>query len=98
MKLDVPYGKETVPLEVPDDAEVVYPNEVEGQDEGKVLAEALANPITSKNFGAFLADARDVLFIVNDATRPTPTARRAPRADGGGAAGNIRRRVRRRPR
>ena len=75
MKLDVPYGKETVPLEVPDDAEVVYPNEVEGQDEGHVLAEALANPINAKAFGDFLSDARDVLFIVNDATRPTPTAR-----------------------
>jgi nickel-dependent lactate racemase len=75
MKLDVPYGKETAPLEVPDDAEVVYPNEVEGRDEGKVLAEALAHPINSKPFAEFLADARDVLFIVNDATRPTPTAR-----------------------
>jgi len=75
MKLDVPYGKETVPLEVPDDAEVVYPNEVEIKDEGKVLAEALANPINAKSFADFLSDARDVLFIVNDATRPTPTAR-----------------------
>ncbi|HUV87506.1 MAG TPA: nickel-dependent lactate racemase [bacterium] len=75
MKLDVPYGKETVPLEVPDDAEVVYPNKVEARDEGKVLAEALANPINAKAFADFLADARDVLFIVNDATRPTPTAR-----------------------
>jgi nickel-dependent lactate racemase len=75
MKLDVPYGKETVPLTVPDGAEVVYPNEVEARDEGKVLAEALAHPLNAPTFAAFLADARDVLFIVNDATRPTPTAR-----------------------
>jgi nickel-dependent lactate racemase len=75
MRLDVPYGKETVPLEAPDDAEVVYPNEVEARSEGKVLAEALAHPINAKTFADFLADARDVLFIVNDATRPTPTAR-----------------------
>jgi len=75
MRLDVPYGKETVPLEAPDDAEVVYPNEVEARSEGKVLAKALAHPINAKAFADFLADARDVLFIVNDATRPTPTAR-----------------------
>jgi nickel-dependent lactate racemase len=75
MRLDVPYGKEKVPLEAPDHAEVVYPNEVETRNEGKVLAEALAHPINAKVFADFLADARDVLFIVNDATRPTPTAR-----------------------
>jgi nickel-dependent lactate racemase len=75
MKIDVPYGKETVPLEVPDGVEIVYPNEVDARDEGKVLAEALANPINSKAFADFISDARDVLFIVNDATRPTPTAR-----------------------
>jgi nickel-dependent lactate racemase len=75
MRIDVPYGKETVPLEAPEGVEVVYPNEVDARDEGNVLAEALANPINSKAFADFISDARDVLFIVNDATRPTPTAR-----------------------
>jgi nickel-dependent lactate racemase len=75
MKLDIPYGKETVPLEVPDSAEVVYPNEVEIKDEGKVLADALAEPINAPKFAEFISGPGKTLVIVNDATRPTPTAR-----------------------
>ncbi|MDI6808630.1 MAG: nickel-dependent lactate racemase [Candidatus Eisenbacteria bacterium] len=75
MKLEVPYGKETVTVSIPDSAEVAYPNEVKIRDESQVLASALAAPINSKSFRDFLADARDVLIIINDATRPTPTAR-----------------------
>jgi nickel-dependent lactate racemase len=75
MKLDIPYGKESVPLEVPDSAEVVYPNEVEVKDEGKVLADALAEPINAPKFAEFIAGPGKTLVIVNDATRPTPTAR-----------------------
>lgn len=50
-----------------------YPNEVEMKDESDTLNNAIENPINSKPFNEFLADARDVLFIVNDQTRPTPT-------------------------
>lgn len=75
MKLDIPYGKETVPLEVPDSAEVVYPNEVDVKDEGKVLADALAEPIKAPKFAEFISGQGKTLVIVNDATRPTPTAR-----------------------
>ncbi len=75
MRLDVPYGKETVPLDVPDSAEVVYPNEVEVKDEGVALADALAEPINSPAFADFISKPGKTLVIVNDATRPTPTAR-----------------------
>jgi len=75
MRLDVPYGKETVPLEVPDGTEVVYPNEVEVKDEGRVLADALAEPINAPKFAEFISGQGKTLVIVNDATRPTPTAR-----------------------
>lgn len=75
MKVEIPYGKDAVTVEVPDRAEVVYPNPVTVRDEDQVLAQALANPINSRAFADFLSGARDVLFIVNDATRPTPTAR-----------------------
>jgi nickel-dependent lactate racemase len=75
MRLDVPYGKETVPLEVPDGTEVVYPNEVEVKDEGRVLADALAEPINAPAFAEFISGPGKTLVIVNDATRPTPTAR-----------------------
>jgi nickel-dependent lactate racemase len=77
MHLDIAYGKEKVPLEIPDDrvAAVVHPNEVQKRDAESVLNEAMSNTVNSKSFADFLSDARDVLFIVNDATRPTPTAK-----------------------
>lgn len=77
MKLSIPYGRESVQLEIPEEnvAGVVRPNEVEIADERITIHEAVKNPINSKDFTTFLQDADDVLFIVNDATRPTPTSK-----------------------
>ncbi|MCX7995147.1 MAG: nickel-dependent lactate racemase [candidate division WOR-3 bacterium] len=78
MELQVPYGKdEKLNIRIPDQnvLAVVYPNEVEKQNETEILLRAIDNPINSKKFKDFLSDAKDVLFIVNDATRPTPTAK-----------------------
>lgn len=77
MEIEVPYGKDKIPIEVPDKnvAGVVYPNQVEVGDEIETLIHAIENPINSKPFEEFLSDASDVLFIVNDGTRPTPTAK-----------------------
>lgn len=77
MDIKVPYGKEEMGLEVPDKnvAGVVYPNEVDVGDEAGILVGAIENPINSKPFEEFLSDAKDVLFIVNDGTRPTPTSK-----------------------
>lgn len=78
MKLQVPYGKDGK-LEAEIDEKcvigVIEPNEVEIGDETEVIRQALANPVGSPSLKEFLKDARDVLFIVNDPTRPTPTAR-----------------------
>ncbi len=78
MKLQVPYGKDgKLEAEIDDKCVlgVIEPNEVEIGDETEVIRRALANPIGSPSLKEFLKDARDVLFIVNDPTRPTPTAR-----------------------
>jgi lactate racemase len=76
--LRVPYGKDKQ-LEADIDeqclAGIISPNEVEIGDETEVIRQALANPVGSKSLKDFLHNARDVLFLVNDATRPTPTAR-----------------------
>jgi len=78
MKLEVPYGKDSK-LEAEIDEQsvigIIEPNEVEIGDETEVIRQALANPIGSPSLKDFLEGARDVLFIVNDPTRPTPTAR-----------------------
>jgi nickel-dependent lactate racemase len=78
MKLEIPYGKDSK-LEAEIDEQsvigIIEPNEVEIGDETEIIRQALNNPIGSPSLKEFLKDARDVLFIVNDPTRPTPTAR-----------------------
>jgi len=78
MRLSVPYGKDSK-LEAEIDERsvlgIIEPNEVEIGNETEIIRHALANPIGSPTLKDFLEGARDVLFIVNDPTRPTPTAR-----------------------
>jgi nickel-dependent lactate racemase len=77
MRIEIPYGRDFIEAYVNDDnfGEMVYPNEVEVGDERETLLRALDKPIASKSFDEFLKDAKDILFIVNDGTRPTPTAK-----------------------
>lgn len=77
MLVTVPYGKGKIEVEI-DQARVagiIEANDVPLADEAETVRKAIENPVNSKSLSDFLADARDVLFIVNDATRPTPTAR-----------------------
>ena len=73
----IPYGKDTLSVVIDESnlEGVVYPNKVEINDETRTLTDAVTNPINSRTFDQFISDAKDILFIVNDATRPTPTAR-----------------------
>jgi nickel-dependent lactate racemase len=78
MDIKVPYGKdEMLQVTLPEEnvMSIVYPNKVIEQNETEILLKAIENPIHSKSFTDFLGDAKDVLFIVNDGTRPTPTAK-----------------------
>jgi nickel-dependent lactate racemase len=76
MEILVPYGQEEVPVRVPDEnvVGVFHPNEVDTPPPEQTLLQAVNNPLDSPSLADFLDDARDVLFIVNDGTRPTPTA------------------------
>ena len=78
MKLRLPYGKEGYLEAAIDEARIagiIEPNRVPIGDEEEVIRRALEHPFGSPRLGEFLAGARDVLVIVNDQTRPTPTAR-----------------------
>ena len=77
MIIEIPYGKEIVKVNVPDSnvGEIIYPNPVKIDDEEKLLRSALENPIDSPKFGDFVGGGGKILIIVNDATRPTPTAK-----------------------
>jgi len=77
MLVEVPYGKGKTKVKI-DDARVagiVAGNDVPVTDENETVRMAIENPINSKSYKDFLEDGKGLLFIVNDATRPTPTAR-----------------------
>ncbi len=77
MRVSLPYGEDgALRAELPSDRVMGFlePNTVAIGDEAQTLRLALDAPISSPRLGEFLADARNLLVIVNDATRPTPTA------------------------
>jgi nickel-dependent lactate racemase len=77
MRIDIPYGKdEHQPLVVPDAnyMATLRPNELPHSDEARELDQALSYPIASEKIEVFLKGGKDIVFIVNDGTRPTPTA------------------------
>ncbi len=76
MQIDVPYGKDgSMSASIDDDVTINFleANDVEIGNEDQNIQAAIESPINSKNFKDFLSDAKKVLVIVNDATRPTPT-------------------------
>ncbi len=76
MKIDIPYGKEgSMTARISDGVKVDFleANDVKIGDEDQTINAGLNTPFNSKSFKEFLSDAKKVLVIVNDATRPTPT-------------------------
>ena len=73
MKVDIPYGKEKIKVNVPDDCEILVPKKVAIKNQEKLIEEALENPIGFESYDEFSEDADRLLVIINDATRPTPT-------------------------
>ncbi len=78
MIIDVKYGKDEVQkVEIPDENYIgtFYPKDVECGDPDKVIGQSIDNPIGYDSLEAFLDGGKDIVFIVNDGTRPTPTAK-----------------------
>ena len=78
MRCQIPYGKDqSLPLEIPEERLIgIYaPQAVEVEEDGRVLEAALAMPLGAPTLADFLGDTKDILFLINDGTRPTPTAR-----------------------
>lgn len=76
--IEVPYGKVGVQkMEVPEEncVDILFPNEVETGDEAEEIENALDNPVDSPTLKEFLKGDEKTLFILNDATRPTPTGK-----------------------
>lgn len=80
-EIEVPYGSERVSVRLPEAnlAAVIKPNSFPIRDEITTVRAALSEPIDSEPFSDFVSHPGDrTLIIVNDATRPTPTARVLP--------------------
>jgi len=71
MKVEINYAGEKREIEIPDRnlLGVIDPKKVEKKDEGELIKNSL-----STSFSDFVKEGR-ILFIVNDAQRPTPTAK-----------------------
>ena len=78
MRIPISYGKENyLNIEVGEKnlIGVFNPNEVEKLDEAKLIKDALDNPINKISFDEFIDTDEKIVIIVNDGTRPTPTAK-----------------------
>ncbi|MDR3205485.1 MAG: nickel-dependent lactate racemase [Candidatus Methanoplasma sp.] len=78
MIIDVKYGKDGFQrAEIPDGNYIgtFYPKDVRCDDPDEIINESIDNPIGYRSLDDFLAGGKDVVFIVNDGTRPTPTAK-----------------------
>lgn len=78
MRLGLPYLGRELELEIPEESllAVAEPNEVEGGegDPARLVGDAVSRPLDSSPLAEFLSGAERLLVIVNDGTRPTPTA------------------------
>jgi nickel-dependent lactate racemase len=77
MIIDIPYGpNHNIPLEISaaNLTALVRPRECPTADQSGVVLRALEQPFNSRRFKDFLRTGKETLVIVNDASRPTPTA------------------------
>lgn len=78
MQIDVKYGRDGVQkVEIPDKNYIgtYYPKDVECGNPDEVIGKSLDSPIGYESLAKFLDGGKDIVFIVNDGTRPTPTAK-----------------------
>ncbi len=76
MKINLPYGKDgQLTAEIGDSISTSFleANDVKTGNPVEMIQHSMETPCKSATLTSFLADARDILVIVNDATRPTPT-------------------------
>lgn len=77
MRIEVPYGEGKEIIEVPDEnlGEVVYQRDAMAPDKVQVVLDAVSRPVGLEPLDRFLEGGENILVIVNDATRPTPSWR-----------------------
>ncbi|MFB0543222.1 MAG: nickel-dependent lactate racemase [Candidatus Bathyarchaeia archaeon] len=77
LKVSVPFlgGVEEVNLPEENLLGIVFPKQVQLGDEAETIRKAVDNPIGSLSLRQFIENHKSFLIVVNDGTRPTPTAK-----------------------
>jgi nickel-dependent lactate racemase len=74
MQVQLPYGRGSVEVTVPDESTVTYPRELPRvSDVGAEIRRAMAAPIGSPPLREIAAGKPDAVVVVNDITRPAPS-------------------------
>ncbi len=77
MKISLPYGYNNLYVDIPAQnlVAVLEPKNVPDCENPELkVREAVDNPVNSMSFNEFIKSEGSLLVIVNDGTRPTPTA------------------------
>ncbi len=75
MDVEIPYGKKSIAISTKEPIEILFPKKVKTHNENKIIKKALDHPLEKEPFDLFAQHSEKLLIIVNDATRPTPTAK-----------------------
>lgn len=75
MEVSIPYGQEKINVNIPEACQILIPKKIRIDNEEKTINEALDNPIGVESFKKFVQNSKRLLIIVNDASKPTPTAK-----------------------
>jgi len=74
MKLDVPYAQASMKLEVNDDRPIDVVSPRWTPPDPNSISTSLSNPHEFPDLASFLSNRKRLLVVINDHTRPTPTA------------------------
>lgn len=73
MRVDLPFGRELLPIEVPDNATVLRPNPTASMlGPVEAIRDALRNPIAGPPLRERVNPGDDVAIVISDITRPVP--------------------------
>jgi nickel-dependent lactate racemase len=79
MRVSLPFGRRVIDVEVPDNATVLRPHQVEPiRDENAAVRQALRSPLAGAPLRERVRPGQSIVIVVSDITRPVPNATLLP--------------------